>query len=41
MITNEEFDEIMRLKNQGYLKYSIDDYIRLEQEYKDKLEGLK
>jgi len=36
----EAFDEIMRLKDQGYKKYTIQDYKDLTEEYKKKVDGL-
>lgn len=36
----EDFDEIMRLKNQGYLKYGIEDYKQLMEEYKVKTDDI-
>tara|TARA_Y100000310_G_C20349690_1_gene653736 strand:+ start:333 stop:596 length:264 start_codon:yes stop_codon:yes gene_type:complete len=32
-----EFDEMIRLKHQGYKKYSIEEYKMLIEEYKDKI----
>lgn len=36
----DDFDEIMRLKDQGYQKYTIQDYKDLAEEYKKKVDGL-
>jgi hypothetical protein len=36
----DAFDEVMRLKDQGYLKYGIDDYEQLRAEYEVKVEKL-
>jgi len=33
----EEFNEILRLQSQGYMKYTIDDYKRLIKEYEIKI----
>lgn len=35
-----EFDKIIELKNQGYTKYTIDDYKALDDEYQKKVEYL-
>jgi hypothetical protein len=36
----DDFDEIMRLKDQGYLKYGIEDYKQLTEEYKVKTDDI-
>jgi len=33
----EEFDEIIRLKDQGMVKYNISDYERMKEEYEKKV----
>lgn len=36
----EAFDTIMELKDRGYTKFTIDDYKRLTESYKKKVDGL-